>query len=56
MRIDEWRAASSVFAPAPDDLEACGQVALEAGRPVVVVDVKEGVAVVAPMEMKLLED
>lgn len=38
-----------------DDLEDAG-VALEAGRPVVVVDVKEGVAVVAPMEMKLLED
>lgn len=38
-----------------DDLEDVG-MALEAGRPVVVVDVKEGVALVAPMEMKLLED
>ena len=29
---------------------------LEAGSPVVVVDVREGVALVAPVEMKLLED
>ena len=38
-----------------DDLEGVGMT-LETGRPVVVVDVKEGVALVAPMEMKLLED
>ena len=38
-----------------DDVEGAGMT-LEAGRPVVVVDVKEGVALVAPLEMKLLED
>ena len=38
-----------------DDLEGAGMT-LEAGRPVVVVDVKEGVALVVPLEMKLLED
>ncbi len=38
-----------------DDLEDAGMT-LEAGRPVVVVDVREGVALVAPVEMKLLED
>ena len=38
-----------------DDLEGAGMI-LEAGRQVVVVDVREGVALVAPMEMKLLED
>ena len=38
-----------------DDLEATGR-ALEPGRPVVVVDVKQGVAIVAPIDMKLLED
>ena len=38
-----------------DDLDGAAMT-LEAGRPVVVVDVKEGVAVVAPVEMKLLED
>lgn len=38
-----------------DDLEDAGMT-LEAGRPVVVVEVTEGVALVAPMEMKLLED
>ncbi|MCY4572239.1 MAG: hypothetical protein OXF01_05500 [Gemmatimonadetes bacterium] len=38
-----------------DDPEGAGMT-LEAGRPVVVVDVKEGVALVAPLEMKLLED
>ena len=38
-----------------DDLDGT-DMTLEAGRPVVVVDVKEGVAVVAPVEMKLLED
>lgn len=38
-----------------DDLEDAG-IALEAGRPVVVVDVKQGVAIVAPIDVKLLED
>ena len=38
-----------------DDLEATG-MALEPGRSVVVVDVKQGVAIVAPVDMKLLED
>ncbi len=38
-----------------DDLEG-GEAALEAGRVVMVVDVKDGVAYVAPVGMKLLED
>ncbi len=38
-----------------DDLEG-GEDALEAGRVVMVVDVKDGVAYVAPVGMKLLED
>ena len=38
-----------------DDLEATDAL-LEPGRHVVVVDVKQGVAVVAPVDMKLLED
>ena len=38
-----------------DDLEAA-DAAVEPGRPVVVVDVKQGVAIVAPVDMKLLED
>ena len=38
-----------------DDLEATGMT-LEPGRSVVVVDVKQGVAIVAPVDMKLLED
>ena len=54
VRIDGGERQFRIRARA-DDLEDAG-VALEAGRPVVVVDVKEGVAVVAPMEMKLLED
>lgn len=54
VRIDGGERQFRIRARA-DDLEDA-RVALEAGRPVVVVDVKEGVAVVAPMEMKLLED
>ena len=38
-----------------DDLEGA-EMTLETGRPVVVVEVREGVALVAPLEMKLLED
>ena len=38
-----------------DDLEG-GEAALEAGRVVMVVDVRDGVAYVAPVGMKLLED
>ena len=38
-----------------DDLEG-GEAALEAGRVVMVVDVKDGMAYVAPVGMKLLED
>ena len=38
-----------------DDLEGA-ETTLETGRPVVVVEVREGVALVAPLEMKLLED
>lgn len=38
-----------------DDLEGVGMT-LKAGRPVVVVDVNDGVALVAPLETNLLED
>lgn len=54
VRIDSGTRQFRIRARA-DDPEDEGMT-LESGRPVVVVDVKQGVAIVAPIDMKLLED